>query len=91
MLIYLFCQFGTGCATVFGGKVDDCQRAKPKDGEPTRRVRVGAMIADIVLFPLGLVVDFASNAMYKPCGSQIDSQLIACKFLKPLINSGVFS
>jgi hypothetical protein len=58
----------TGCATVFGGRVDDCQRTRPSSGEPSRRVRAGAMIADILLFWPGLIVDFATTAIYKPCG-----------------------
>jgi UPF0716 family protein affecting phage T7 exclusion len=57
----------TGCATVFGGRVDDCQRTKPASGEPSRRIRAGAMIADILLFWPGLIVDFATTAIYKPC------------------------
>ncbi|HEY4876345.1 MAG TPA: hypothetical protein VIH86_12275 [Puia sp.] len=58
----------SGCATIFGGSVDDCQRKKPAAGEPSRRVRVGALIADILLFTPSVIVDFATNAIYKPCG-----------------------
>ena len=57
----------TSCATVFGGKVSDCQRTKPAAGEPSRKVRVGALIANILLFTPGLIVDFATGAAYKPC------------------------
>jgi UPF0716 family protein affecting phage T7 exclusion len=57
----------TSCATVFGGKVSDCQRTKPAAGEPARKVRVGALIANILLFTPGLIVDFATGAAYKPC------------------------
>jgi predicted small secreted protein len=57
----------TSCATVFGGKVSDCQRTKPVAGEPSRKVRAGALIANIVLFWPGLIVDFATGAIYKPC------------------------
>lgn len=57
----------TSCATVFGGKVSDCQRTKPTAGEPARKVRAGALIANIVLFWPGLIVDFATGAIYKPC------------------------
>lgn len=57
----------SGCATVFGGKVTDCQRTKPRSGEPERPVRVVALIADIVLFWPGLIVDFATGAIYQPC------------------------
>lgn len=57
----------TSCATVFGGKVSECQRTKPAAGEPARQVRVGALIANILLFTPGLIVDFATGAAYKPC------------------------
>lgn len=57
----------SSCATVFGGKVSDCQRTKPAPGEPTRPIRAGALIADILLFWPGTIVDFATGAIYKPC------------------------
>ena len=59
--------FFSSCATVFGGKISDCQRTKPLAGEPSRKLRAGAMIADILLFWPGTIVDFASGAIYKPC------------------------
>lgn len=58
----------TSCATVFGGKVSDYQRTKPAEGQPTRQIRAGAMVADILLFWPGLIVDFATGAIYKPEG-----------------------
>jgi UPF0716 family protein affecting phage T7 exclusion len=58
----------SGCATVFGGKVTEYQRTKPAAGEPQREVRVGALIADILLFLPGVIVDFATGAIYKPEG-----------------------
>lgn len=57
----------TSCATVFGGKVSECQRTKPEAGKPTRPVRVAALICDIILFWPGAIVDFATGAIYKPC------------------------
>ncbi|MGN6416782.1 MAG: hypothetical protein ACTHMC_04800 [Pseudobacter sp.] len=57
----------SSCATVFGGRVTDCQRTKPAEGEPARPVRAVALIADILLFWPGLIVDFATGAIYKPC------------------------
>ncbi len=57
----------SSCATVFGGRVSDCQRTKPAQGEPSRPLRAGALIADILLFWPGLIVDFATGAIYKPC------------------------
>lgn len=57
----------SSCATVFGGRVTAAQKHKPQSGEPTRQVRVGALIADILLFPLvSIPVDFATGAIYKP-------------------------
>lgn len=58
----------SSCATIFGGPVTEYQRTKPGPGEPQRKVRVGALIADIVLFAPGLIVDFATGAIYKPEG-----------------------
>lgn len=56
----------SSCATVFGGKVTQHQKTKPGPGEPQRKVRVGALIADILLFLPGTIVDFATGAIYKP-------------------------
>ena len=56
----------SSCATVFGGHVNAYQRTKPKPGEQQRRLRVGAFIADILLFWPGTIVDFATCAIYKP-------------------------
>lgn len=61
----LFCC--TSCATVFGGQVSECQRTKPAAGSPARPIRAGALIADILLFWPGAIVDFATGAIYKPC------------------------
>lgn len=58
----------SGCATVFGGKVTTYQKTKPGPGEPQRDVRVGALIADILLFWPGAIIDFATGAIYKPEG-----------------------
>lgn len=57
----------SSCATVLGGKVSECQRTKPRSGEPSRSVRAGALIADIILFWPGAIVDFVTGAIYKPC------------------------
>ena len=56
----------SSCATVFGGKVTQYHKTKPGPGETQREVRVGALIADIVLFWPGAIVDFATGAIYKP-------------------------
>jgi hypothetical protein len=57
----------SSCATIFGGEVSACQRTKPAAGQPAREIRAGALIADIVLFFPGAIVDFATGAIYKPC------------------------
>lgn len=56
----------SGCATVFGGRVSEHQKRKPLPGEQQRQLRVGAFIADLVLFWPGLAIDFATGAIYKP-------------------------
>lgn len=56
----------TGCATVFGGRITDYQKTKPLPGQPQREIRVGALIADILLFLPGTIVDFATGAIYRP-------------------------
>jgi hypothetical protein len=56
----------SSCATVFGGRVSDFQKTKPKEGEPARAVRGAALVADIILFWPGTIVDFATGAIYKP-------------------------
>ncbi len=59
----------SSCATVFGGKITQAQRTPPKAGEPKRAVRAVPLIADIVLFWPGLIVDFITGAVYKPEGN----------------------
>lgn len=56
----------TSCATVFGGRVSEYQKRKPMPGEQQRQVRTGALIADILLFWPGAIIDFATGAIYKP-------------------------
>lgn len=57
----------SSCATVFGGRVSECQRTMPAKGEPSREVRSAALILDLLLFPPGIAVDYATGAIYKPC------------------------
>lgn len=58
----------SSCATVFGGTVSECQRTRPAAGQPARTIRAVALVADIILFWPGTIVDFATGAIYKPCG-----------------------
>ena len=59
----------SSCATVFGGRTTVAQKTKPAAGEPSRSIRPVAMIADIILFWPGLIVDFATGAIYRPDGN----------------------
>ena len=40
---------------MFGGKVTTYQKTKPAEGQPQRDVRVGALIADVILFWPGAI------------------------------------
>ena len=64
--ILVFALTLNSCATILGGKVTEHQRSKPSAGEPSRKVRAGALIADIILFWPGTIVDFATGAIYQP-------------------------
>jgi hypothetical protein len=56
------------CATVLGGRVSDCQRTKPLAGHPSREVRAGYLILDILFLGIPFTaVDFITGAIYKPC------------------------
>lgn len=57
----------SSCATVFGGRVSECQRTKPAPGQPQRQVRPVPLIADILIGVIWLIPDFATGAIYKPC------------------------
>lgn len=60
----------SSCATVFGGRVSECQRTRPASNQPTREIRAVALVADIILFWPGTIVDFATGAIYKPCNKK---------------------
>lgn len=66
ILIVLAALTISSCATVFGGKITVHQKTKPAAGEQRRNIRVVALVANIILFPLGTIVDFATGAIYKP-------------------------
>lgn len=56
----------SSCATVLGGPITEKQRKKPLPGELQREIRLVALLADFVLFPPGVLIDFATGAIYKP-------------------------
>ena len=60
----------SSCATVLGGPITESQTTRPAPGEPQRKVRVGALAADLLLFWPGAVIDFATGAIYKPDPSE---------------------
>lgn len=64
-LLILFLFSFTSCATVLGGRIDECQKVKPPQG--ARALRPGAFIADLIIWPPFLAVDFITGAIYKPC------------------------
>lgn len=65
-IIMLLCC--TSCATVFNGKVTDCQRTKPQPTQPKRQIKKGALIVDVfVLGIIPLIIDFATCSIYKDC------------------------
>ncbi len=66
LILFILALSVSSCATVFGGKITKYQKTEPAPGQPSRQVRVGALIADIVLFWPGAIVDFATGAIYKP-------------------------
>ena len=56
----------SSCATLFGGRVTEYQKTRPAPGQPQREIRIGALVADVLLFWPSLAVDFATGAIYKP-------------------------
>lgn len=55
----------SSCATLFGGPITATQKQKPATGQQQRDVRIGWLIADIILFLPSLIVDFATGAIYQ--------------------------
>ncbi len=56
----------TSCATILGGKVSEQQRTKPTAGQPTRKLRVVAFVADVCFGLVPVIIDFATCAIYRP-------------------------
>ncbi len=67
--IGLVILISSGCGTLFGGHISDCQKHKPEKGG--REIRVAALVGDIIVQPclLWLAIDFADGAIYKPCST----------------------
>ena len=58
--------FSSSCATILGGRVSTAQRTKPESGEPARKIRVVALVADFCFGIVPVIVDFATGAIYRP-------------------------
>ena len=57
----------SACATIVGGEVTTYQRTRPAPGKPSRAVKVVPLVCDVFFFGgLGVIVDFATGAIYKP-------------------------
>lgn len=69
-LFFTVCTLSS-CATVFGGRVNTYQHTKPLPGGQTRSIRPVALVADILLFAPGLIVDFATCAIYRPTSGDV--------------------
>lgn len=65
VLLILFLFSFASCGTVLGGRIDTCQKQKPDSG--ARAIRPAAFIADLLIWPPFLIVDFCTGAIYKPC------------------------
>lgn len=66
MLLVSMTLFSTSCATILGGKVSEQQRTKPTAGQPARKLRVVAFVADVCFGLVPVIVDFATGAIYRP-------------------------
>lgn len=60
----------SSCATVLGGRITSCQFNRPKAGDAPRQIRAAALVGDILLFPIGIAIDFATRAIYVPCDAE---------------------
>lgn len=74
-LVVSVALLSSSCATILGGPISAHQKRKPMPGEPQREVRVIALIADLILFTPGTIVDFATGAIYKPEVSRAPIQI----------------
>jgi len=67
-LLFLAIWLLPSCATILTGPVSECQRTKPIPGKPSREIRVGYLIVDLIFLAIPFTaVDFITGAIYKPC------------------------
>ena len=57
----------SGCGTIFGGHIGECQKTKSPKGQPGRQVRGWALVFDGGLFGIPLIVDLITGGLYMPC------------------------
>jgi hypothetical protein len=70
VLSIVTCLFCSSCATILCGPVTECQYVKPGRGR-ARHIRPVVLFFDIILTgPIGVIVDFATCAIYRPCAMQ---------------------
>ena len=67
MVLLIITATLSSCATVLGGRITACQRTVPAPGQPSREIRGAALVADVLLFWPGAIIDFATGAIYRPC------------------------
>lgn len=60
----------TSCATIWGGKISECQKTKPAPGKPKRQIRPVPLVLDVCTGLVWVAVDFATGAIYKPCKAE---------------------
>jgi hypothetical protein len=59
----------SSCATLYGGKLHPSQTAKPRPGEPKRKIRWGMIVTDLLGLQTALYsipIDFLTRAIYRP-------------------------
>jgi len=70
-VVLLVAVISSSCATLFYGKITECQKTKPATGQPSRALRVLPFVLDCTGLAIGnpvpFVVDFLTGAIYKPC------------------------
>lgn len=65
IIIIIACLMFSSCATILNPASTSYQKTKPTEGQPQREIKTNYVLLDIILFPLGLVLDFATGSIYK--------------------------
>lgn len=68
----------TSCATVWGGQLTSYQMTTPAPGFPRRELRVVPLMGNIFLTGgIGLIIDFSTDAIYRPAPRPMPKPRIA--------------